>query len=260
MLRAIRFAVKLDMDISQATAAPIPALAHLLKDIPAARLFEESLKLLQAGHGLETYYLLRDFQLFAPLFPLLTEHFTEAQDSKCERMIEQVLMSTDKRIAEDQRINPAFLFAAMLWYPLETRAEEISMESGLSYYDAFMVAANDILDEQVKSIAIPKRFTATIREIWQLQLRLEKNVGARAHKMLAQPKFRAAFDFIQMRGAVEGGRCQEISEWWEQFQHAEPDKQFGMIKASTKGAPRKKTRRRKNNRTARRKSTKAPQS
>ncbi len=236
MLRAVRFAAKLDMEINEATAAPIQGLAYLLQDIPAARLFEESLKLLQTGHGLQTYRLLRQYGLFAPLFPLLTEHFTEEQNSKCERMIECVLQSTDERAKKDQRINPAFLYAAMLWYPLETRAEEIAFESGLSYYDAFMVAANDILDEQVKSIAIPKRFTAMIREIWQFQQRLSKRTGNRALKMLEQTRFRAAFDFLEMRGKIEGGQLQELALWWDNFQHADKDKKFGMMQTYNKGS------------------------
>ncbi|CZF78155.1 Poly(A) polymerase [Grimontia indica] len=244
MLRAVRFAAKLDMQINEATAAPIPALAHLLRDIPAARLFEESLKLLQSGNGLDTYRLLRDYNLFSPLFPILDEHFTEDRSSKCEKMLELVLKSTDDRVANDQRINPAFMYAAMLWYPLETRAEEIAFESGLSYYDAFMVAANDILDEQVKSIAIPRRFTAMIRDIWQLQLRLSRRSGNRAYKLLEQNKFRAAFDFLEMRGKIEGGQLEELATWWDDFQRANRDDRHDMVQVLNKASAAKKTRRR----------------
>lgn len=253
MLRAVRFAAKLDMQINEATAAPIPALAHLLRDIPAARLFEESLKLLQSGNGFATYHMLRDYQLFAPLFPILDEHFTEERNSKCEQMIEQVLKSTDHRVEHDQRINPAFMFAAMLWYPLETRAEEIAFESGLSYYDAFMVAANDILDEQVKSIAIPRRFTAMIRDIWQLQLRMSRRSGNRAYKLLEQPKFRAAFDFLEMRGEIEGGQLKELAAWWDDFQKAQRDERHEMMQALNKASTAKKTRRRRKSKPRRRK-------
>ncbi|MEZ8142551.1 MULTISPECIES: polynucleotide adenylyltransferase PcnB [Enterovibrio] len=255
MLRAVRFAAKLDMTVNEATAAPIPALAHLLRDIPAARLFEESLKLLQSGYGSQTYKLLRDFNLFTPLFPILSEHFTEDRNSKCEQMIELVLKSTDERVASEQRINPAFMFAAMLWYPLETRAEEIAFESGLSYYDAFMVAANDILDEQVKSIAIPRRFTAMIRDIWQLQLRLSRRSGTRAYKLLEQNKFRAAFDFLEMRGEIEGGQLQELAQWWDDFQKADRDGRNDMVQVLNKASSAKKVRRRRKAKPRRRKPT-----
>lgn len=85
MLRAVRFAVKLDFDIEEDTAAPIEQLAPLLRDIPAARLYEESLKMLQAGHGLETYHLMRQYNLFQQLFPTIAEHFTADHSSKLSR-------------------------------------------------------------------------------------------------------------------------------------------------------------------------------
>lgn len=109
MLRAVRFAAKLNMQISPETAEPIPRLAALLNDVPPARLFEESLKLLQAGYGYETYKLLREYHLFQPLFPTITRYFTENGDSAMERMIIQVLKNTDNRIHNGLRVNPAFL-------------------------------------------------------------------------------------------------------------------------------------------------------
>lgn len=235
MLRAVRFAAKLDMEIESNTAAPILQLSDLLQDIPAARLFEESLKLLQSGNGLATYKLLREYNLFQQLFPLLSEHFTEEQDSQTEQMIEHILAATDKRIIEEKRVNPAFMYAAMLWYPMVTRAEEISITSGLSYYDAFMVASNDILDEQVKSIAIPRRFTTTVRDIWQQQMRFSRRSGKRAFKMLEHPKFRAAFDFLEMRGHFEGEDIAALASWWDEFQSADRNKRSKMVQLFNEG-------------------------
>lgn len=165
MLRAVRFAAKLGMRISPETAEPIPRLATLLNDIPPARLFEESLKLLQAGYGYETYNLLCEYHLFQPLFPTITRYFTENGDSPMERIIEQVLKNTDTRIHNDMRVNPAFLFAAMFWYPLLETAQKIAQESGLTYHDAFALAMNDVLDEACRSLAIPKRLTTLTRDI-----------------------------------------------------------------------------------------------
>jgi len=126
MLRAVRFAAKLNMTVDGATAEPIPRLASLLHDIPAARLFEESLKLLQAGYGEPTYRLLCEYQLFQPMFPLISRNFTELGDSHMERMVTQVLKNTDQRIHSDMRVNPAFLFSAMLWYPLLEQAQKLA--------------------------------------------------------------------------------------------------------------------------------------
>ncbi|WP_217541340.1 polynucleotide adenylyltransferase PcnB [Vibrio metschnikovii] len=229
MLRAIRFAVKLDFDIEEDTAAPIETLAPLLKEIPSARLYEESLKMLQSGHGLETYHLMREYNLFQQLFPQVAEYFTEDYSSQTEQMLDLVLDSTDLRIEEGKRINPAFVFAAFLWYPMVTIAEQLMASKALNFYDAVMEASNDILDQVVKSIAIPRRHTTTIREIWQMQLRLPRRNGKRAFRLLELNKFRAGFDFLEMRGEIEGGDVQKLAKWWQTFQNAGRNMRQAMV-------------------------------
>ncbi|WP_416413238.1 polynucleotide adenylyltransferase PcnB [Pantoea sp. App145] len=245
MLRVVRFAAKLEMSIAAETAEPIPRLATLLHDIPPARLFEESLKLLQAGYGYRTYQMMREYQLFQPLFPTLTRGFTEHSDSSMERMLAQVLKNTDTRIQNDMRVNPAFLFAAMFWYPQLESAEQIAQESGLTYYDAFALAMNETLDEACRALAIPKRITTLIRDIWQLQLRMSRRHGKRAWKLMEHPKFRAAYDLLSLRADVENNpELQRLSQWWGEFQAAAPTQQKNML--NTLGddpAPRRKPRR-----------------
>ncbi|WP_282177247.1 polynucleotide adenylyltransferase PcnB [Vibrio nereis] len=258
MLRAIRFAVKLDFDIEEDTAAPIEYMAPLLRDIPPARLYEESLKMLQSGHGLETYHLMREYNLFQQLFPTIAEYFTKEYTSNTEQMLDLVLDATDQRIEEGKRINPAFMFAAMLWYPLQEKAKWLMEKRKLSHYDAIMEASNIILDEQVRSIAIPRRHTATIREIWQLQLRMPRRNGKRAFRLMELNKFRAGFDFLEMRGEVEGGETEQLAKWWNTFQSAGRNMRQAMvadIDGSTSGSGAPKKRRRKNFRKSKPKAT-----
>nr|WP_245956789.1 polynucleotide adenylyltransferase PcnB [Edaphovirga cremea] len=230
MLRAVRFAAKLNMEISPETAEPIPRLANLLHEIPPARLFEESLKMLQAGYGYQTYLRLCQYQLFQPLFPLIARGFTENGDNPMERILVQVLKNTDHRLQNDMRVNPAFLFAVMLWYPLIEHAQQLAQESGLAYYDAFALAMNDVLDEECRSLAIPKRITTLVRDIWLLQLRLSRRQGKRAHKLMEHPKFRAAYDLLALRAEVEGHReLQQLTQWWGEFQEATPLQQKTML-------------------------------
>lgn len=173
------------------------------------------MKLLQAGYGYETYNLLCEYHLFQPLFPTITRYFTENGDSPMERIIEQVLKNTDTRIHNDMRVNPAFLFAAMFWYPLLETAQKIAQESGLTYHDAFALAMNDVLDEACRSLAIPKRLTTLTRDIWQLQLRMSRRQGKRAWKLLEHPKFRAAYDLLALRAEVErNAELQRLVKWW----------------------------------------------
>lgn len=131
------------------------------------------LKLLQAGYGYQTYMLLREYSLFQPLFPTITRYFTERGDSPMERIISQVLKNTDTRIHNDMRVNPAFLFAVMFWYPLLETAQNRSGERP-GVLRRLALAMNDVLDEACRTLAIPKRITTLIRDIWQLQLRMSR--------------------------------------------------------------------------------------
>lgn len=244
MLRAIRFAAKLDFDIEEDTADPIEHLAPLLSDIPPARLYEESLKMLQTGVGLETYHLMREYGLFQQLFPAIAEHFTDDHESLTEQMLDLTLDSTDLRIEDGKRINPAFMFAAMFWYPMMSITQQLSRERNVSEYDAMMEASNQILDRIVQRLAIPRRHTTTIREMWQMQFRLERRSGKRAFRLLELNKFRAGYDLLLMRGELEGGDVKALADWWSAFQNADRNLRQLMVNdvsrsSSDKSKPRR---------------------
>ena len=230
MLRTIRFAAKLNMKIDKATLEPIESLAPLLKNIPSARLFDESLKLLQSGNGFKTYGLLKAHHLFEQLFPVIERFSTQNQNSYLDKIIEQVLKNTDYRIANNQRVNPAFLFASFFWYPIIEQAQLTCLESGLQFHDAFAMAINDILSEQCRIIAIPRRLTTIMGDIWRLQLRMKRREGKRAFTILEHPKFRAAYDLLEMRASIEKGELLDLAKWWDEFQHTSVEKRITMVK------------------------------
>jgi len=230
MLRAVRFATKLDMTLAPETEQPIKTLAPLLKSIPAARLFEEYQKLFLSGKALANYEMLNEFGLFEHLFPASAELLKNNNQGNEAALNRLVCKNTDRRIATDQRVTPAFLIAAFLWYPIEVRAQELMIDGGLSYYDAIMVAMNDVCDSQCRSVAIPKRFTSMARDVWGLQLRLPRRSGARAFKLMTHPKFRAGYDLLLIRGEIEGGETQELAQWWTTFQHTNEKVQRDMVR------------------------------
>ncbi len=233
MLRAVRFAVKLNMVIAEHTAAPIKSMANLLNNIPPARLFEETLKLFLSGQGKDTFLKLREYNLLEPLFPQVAPLIKD-DNSKELHFILQVLANTDDRINNNQRVTPAFLYAALLWYPLEEHAQKVQAEAGLNNHDAFNIAAGDVIHRQTQRIMIPKRFSTVIRDIWILQQRLPRRFGRRAFQMLSHPKFRAGYDFLLVRGQVEGGELLELAEWWTEFQSADNGQQKRMLSALRK--------------------------
>lgn len=240
MLRSIRFMAKLDMFLDKPSETPIRQLAHLLKNIPPARLFDESLKLLQAGYGVKTYRLLREYGLFEQLFPALMPYFTPQGDSFAERMILTALTSTDERVADKLRVNPAFLFAAFFWYPLREKVDILKNEGGLNNHDAYALAGNEILDVFCTALAVPRRHTAVIRDIWFLQLQLTKRSGKVPEKTMMHPKFRAAFDLLVMRAEIEGGEAIELATWWHEYQFSNADQRIDLMKEQAKLNPKPK--------------------
>lgn len=221
MLRAIRFATKLNMDIAPATAAPIHELAVLLKNIPSARLFDESLKLLLAGKAFDNFIMMRDFGVLKQLLPQVHKVLKQDSDGKVLNLISTALQDTDERVALDKPVTPAYVYAALLWYPVELRMQTLLIESGLNDIDALNIAMTEILDDVCRQIGIPKRFTLSIRDLWALQGRLTKRAGRRAFKLMEHPKFRGAFDFLQLRGKAEGGATAELAFWWQRFVDAD---------------------------------------
>jgi len=219
MLRAARFAAKLDFEVEDASADPIPKLAPLLRDIPSARLFDEVLKLFMSGYAEATYDSLQYYGLFAELFPE-TEYFLCKGDLIDEEIIRQALINTDLRLKSGKTVTPAFIFAALLW-PV-TRAHAARLEGeGKPPLAALQEASHIAIMEQLKRTSIPKRFSIPMREIWEMQLRLNKRQTKRALNLMYHPRFRAGYDFLLLREQV-GESLDGLGAWWTKFQQDNP--------------------------------------
>ncbi|WJW74904.1 polynucleotide adenylyltransferase PcnB [Thiohalobacter sp. IOR34] len=238
MLRAVRFAAKLGFRIEAATEAPITELGPLLFDIAPARLFEEVLKLFLAGEALNTFELLRHYDLFGKLFPMTEAVLAEEVEGFPHMLISHALRNTDERIDQGKPVTPAFLFAALLWEPMR-RLMPPADTPGMSEVQAIQIASARIIAEQARHTSVPKRFSLPMREIWALQPRFEQRAGRRPQRLLAHPRFRAAYDFLLLRG--QAGEVEpELCQWWTDFQEQNPQQQEKMLLPET----RKKRRRR----------------
>lgn len=240
MLRVIRFAAKLNFKIEEATAAPIAGLADSLRDISSARLFDESLKLFMGGHAEHTFYLLREYQLFDPLFPEVGHCLKTGGNDK---LIAEALKNTDLRVNSGKPVTPAYLFAALLWPAVKQRFDQLVSE-GVPQIPAMQQAGQEVSARQQQAVSIPKRFGFPMREIWDLQLRLERRNGKRAYAMLENRRFRAAYDFLLLREQA-GEDIGNLGHWWTEFQHAKPEQQEKMLQSLGGGSRQKQRRPRK---------------
>ncbi|MBI3561894.1 MAG: polynucleotide adenylyltransferase PcnB [Gammaproteobacteria bacterium] len=236
MLRAIRFAAKLGFALDETVILAIAEHRQRLQAVPPARLFDELLKLFLKGHALRTYELLYQHDLLAVMFPT-ADRLLKTGDALFDRFVRQALINTDQRIHDDKPVNPAFLFAAMLWGPL-LKTKSVYRSQNMSSIQAMQVASGDILNEQSQVIALPKRFRLPIREIWAGQTRLEKRQGRRASWFLQQPRFRAAYDFLLLRHQAGEAGLDELCAWWTQFQVADEPQRKHMLN-TLRQAPRR---------------------
>jgi poly(A) polymerase len=227
MLRAVRFAAKLGFKIEERTAAPIHDLAPLLASVPAPRMFEEVLKLFHGGYALETYELLRHYDLFRFLFPLTETSLEREEQGFPVTLVPRALANTDARVNEDKPVTPAFLFAAMLWEPVRQYTAE-SIARGMSRHDAAHRAAEQALREQLRHVSIPKRFSVPMREIWSMQDRFERRAGMQAFRLLENKRFRAAYDFLLLRTET-GEADRALADWWTRFQSAGEAERRAMV-------------------------------
>ena len=220
MLRAVRLAAKLGMHIDAAASAPFEELGPLLADAAPARLFDESLKMFLAGNGLKTFHLLEQCGLLKFLFPV-TARALKRGDAALRALIEKGLANTDARVVEGKSVTPAFLFAVLLWGEVRDQAHQ-AMAKGLDVNEAWARASAKVVAEQCQRVAIPRRFTFTMEEIWSLQPRFEQVQRKRVFRLMTHPRFRAAFDFLLLR-AEESPAIRELGEWWTHAQQLSHD-------------------------------------
>jgi poly(A) polymerase len=234
MLRAVRFAAKLGFRLDAACEAAIPRLAGLLSEVAPARLFDEAIKLFHGGYGLQTFEMLRRHDLFRYLFPATEEALSHEEDGFPITFVANALKNTDARIHEEKGVNPAFLYAVMLWEPVRRLADRLG-ENGTPWLQALQHAGGAVLAEQAAHISIPKRIGLPMREIWEMQPRFEQRRGGRALRLLGHPRFRAAYDFYCLR-AASGEALEEGCSWWTRIQEVSADEQRRMISETEEGA------------------------
>lgn len=216
MLRAARLAAKLDFNIDPSASAPFAELGSLLGEAPPARLFDETMKMFMAGNGLVSFRMLERCDLLRHLFPGTARALARDEHGALRALVEDGLVGTDSRVAQDKPVTPAFLFAVLLWGEVYAIARE-SQAQGVERALAWQRAAHKVMAEQTARVAIPRRFSYAMEEIWALQPRFAERTKKRVFRLMAHPRFRAAYDFLLLR-AAESEELRERGQWWTHAQ------------------------------------------
>ena len=242
MLRATRFQAKLEFSLESDLESSIRSLGHLLQDVPPARLFEEVLKLFLSGYGAAAFDSMLKNDTYGWLFP---DSKRSMEHNATEVLVRLALTSTDQRIAKQKPVTPAFIYAAVLWYPFIEEKERLEQEGGITYAAAHE-AANSVISKQQLFTSIPKRFAGPMRDIWFLQSRLPVRFGQKPDRTMEHKRFRAAYDFLLLREQA-GEKTEQLGEWWTEYQEATEERKLVMKQSTSNGRQRKRKRRPKGN-------------
>lgn len=224
MLRALRFAAKLGARIDPSTQEPITRLGELIEHVPDSRLFDETLKLLTCGHAMDCLRGLHRAGLNKSLIPLMDRIFDEEGG---ETFVEIALSRTDVRVRAGKPVSPSFLFAALLWRLVHKRWLAI-MEQGEPRTSALIQAADSVISDQTRKLAIHRRYQSDMRDIWLMQARFERATVRSIWRIIEQPRFRAAVDFLQLR--AEAREVDSVlAQWWMDLADSNDDRRAEMI-------------------------------
>ena len=237
MLRAVRFAAKLDFRIEETAAAAILEHGHLLGVIPPARMFDEAIKLFHSGKAQRVFELLREYRLLRYLVPALDEWLRDDPSESLLDFIDLALVNTDHRVNTGQPVSPGFIFAVLLWPAVHQQAIR-EQSDRKKMVPALMQVGETVMKRQVRHISIPRRFSQMARDIWTSQPRFHRTQGKQPLRMLAQPSFRAAYDFMCLQARV-GLMPHRLEHWWTEFQQQNP-----VPEAAPRRNPRPRRRRR----------------
>lgn len=235
MLRAIRFAAKLDFALEPECSELIPRLSHLLAYVSPARLFDEVLKLFHSGAAVKTFVLLRKNGLLQFLLPLSEEALDtfESRDPDYRSIIITALANTDKRVKQGKPVIPAFLFAALLWEALCILQRDAE-DQGMTALEAYSKAEDSVLSEQCQCTVIPRRVSGPVREIWRMQRKLEQRRSNQIRSLFQDKRFRAAYDFMLLRASI-GELEQSHVDWWDRWQAADEEQRTAICRENGGG-------------------------
>ena len=248
MLRAVRFAAKLDFNIDEKISKAIHESVDLLTNVPPARLFDEFLKLFQGGFAEPTFRLLRKYGLFAELFP----ETDQALDGNApfEKFIHSALVNTDQRVNAEKSVTPMFLIGVFLWEPVRQMAAEMRAREKMSEPQSLALASYELVAAHQSRISIPRRFTAPMREMLALQPRFNAQKGKRAFNLLQHRRFRAAYDFMMLRAEV-GDFDADSARFWTEVQRQSAEERMKSFGIGERGKGKKRRRRQRRRRSAR---------
>ena len=207
MIRAIRFEVKLEARLDPEISKAISQQSYLLGSIPPARLYDECVKLFHNEKSYRVFERLLETGLLKYLF----------QQTNNSKFIKKALNNTSERLKTNKPITPAFLFSVFLWDSQNKHFNKLQKRIK-SRFVAMNQASEEVISRQVKQVLMPKWLSARVKDIWMMQRQLEKCSEKKVNALVANPRFRIAYDFLVLRSQSINPELRDRAEFWTQIQ------------------------------------------
>ena len=199
---------------------------------------------MQNGYAEPNFRLMHRYGFITELLPEITQHYLAADVVSRTGLVMLALRSTDDRVRMGKPLNAAFLYAVFFWRAVCDQASRLT-EGGAAPVQSLHRAISVVLTDAQSRLTIPRRLTAVMFDIWDMQRHLEKRRKNMVTRLLEHRRFRAAYDFYLLRVA-SGSADQAIADWWTDIQKVSVSSRLQMINdlAGGRGSRRRRKRRR----------------
>ena len=238
ILRAVRFAAKLGLDIESRTYAAMEGAVEDLPRCAPARLLEETFRLIRGGVAAPTLRLLAALDALKVLLPPVAAYFKE-YGRRGQQTFYSFAEALDRRVSSGEPLDDAILLAALL-VPIAQTAPVVESQDPAER-PSVAQAIEDLLAEFVQSARLPRRIAERCRLLLIAQRTLSGERRRRTGAFRRHPLFNDALIVFEI--SVEAsGQYREALEAWKRGELPPLKSTEGATEGGE--APRKRRRRR----------------
>ncbi len=214
MLRAVKFAARLDFDLDDALIEAVLSERGELKKAAVPRLYEEMRRLLWSGAARRSFELLDELRLLEVLLPELTGFLGRPAKDPWQPL-GPLLEALDSRFEDPEKPPPDGLMFAVLMWPL-FQALVAEFESPLPPADE-QALAEAVLAAVARRLGVPRRTQETLLRVIAGQRRFRRAKHERQRRGLARdPDYASIVAFAEMRTEA-GDLAPELADAWSEF-------------------------------------------
>ncbi len=243
ILRAVRFAAKLGLDIESRTYAAMEGAVEDLPRCAPARLLEETFRLIRGGVSAPALKLLDALDALKILLPPVNAYLKQ-HGKEGEKTFYAFAESLDRRVAAGEPLDDAILLATLLMPisrpPEQDEAQSQDVRPSVSHM------VEDLLAGFVQSARLPRRIAERCRMLLLAQRTLSGERRRRSAAFKRHPLFGEALTVFEMTVEATGEGREQLDAW--KAGEVPPPRADASDEGSDAGGQRKRRRRRRRRR------------